>query len=496
MNIEMALPAGVRDLCACLHTAGYQTVVAGGAVRDHLLGMPPHDWDVATAATPTDVRRVLTGVEFYTTPTAQTHGNIVALLEDGQQVEITTFRQDVACDGRHATVAFASTVEADLARRDFTVNALAWEPATGRLYGPDDGNPGGALRDLEQRVVRFVGDPVERIRQDKTRLLRGPYLEGKLGGELEPASLQAIVEAVGTREWWRQLKFEAVRDNLFKSMALPGAGKILRRWDEVGLLAAYFPELVPLQRLLQNAHHDPEAFDDRQGRLHTTVWAHTLLAVDQAQRPELPFPFVQVPYFERDLGLGGYSASWAMLRWALLWHDAGKADTWGWKSGYGFTFHGHGEHGADIVGPLVLEAPGRRAKWPMDQRLARQLLLAVHEHDRMPQPDWSPAAIRRWARDIGYENVEWLLAVRAADWGAIKGLAGQVPGLVARVRQAVAETGPTRASAPLITGHDVMEHLGLGPGPQVRAALEKVQAYLDEHPAAGRAELLAVLPNL
>src|SRR5690606_14370270 len=150
-------PQAVREITRRLEEAGYQTWAVGGAVRDAVLGLPAGDWDLATRARPHEVRRLFRR----TVPIGIEHGTVGVLGRDGVLYEVTTFRRDVETFGRHAVVEFADTVEEDLARRDFTLNALAWHPLTAELK-----DPFGGLRDLEERRLRTVGRPEERFAED------------------------------------------------------------------------------------------------------------------------------------------------------------------------------------------------------------------------------------------------------------------------------------------------------------------------------------------
>src|SRR5919199_5832788 len=148
-------PETVREIARRLERAGFEAWCVGGAVRDALLGHPHLDWDLATSATPGEVQRLFRR----TVPVGLEFGTVGVLDRNGTMHEVTTFRRDVRTDGRHAEVEFGASLEDDLARRDFTINAVAYRPATGALADPFDG-----LGDLARRVVRAVGDPPERMR--------------------------------------------------------------------------------------------------------------------------------------------------------------------------------------------------------------------------------------------------------------------------------------------------------------------------------------------
>ncbi|HTG53515.1 MAG TPA: CCA tRNA nucleotidyltransferase, partial [Gemmatimonadaceae bacterium] len=177
-------PGVVRDIARTLEDAGFETWCVGGAVRDALLGHAHLDWDLATAATPPQVRRLFKR----TVPVGIKFGTIGVLDPKGTMHEVTTFRRDVRTDGRHAEVEFGASLEEDLARRDFTVNAIAYSPSRKELRDPFDGRG-----DLARKVIRAVGDAEARMREDRLRALRAIRFAARFGFEIEPATWQAIV---------------------------------------------------------------------------------------------------------------------------------------------------------------------------------------------------------------------------------------------------------------------------------------------------------------
>ena len=231
------------DIAGRLEGAGYSTWCVGGAVRDAILGHSHLDWDLATAATPEQVREIFghrrtipVGIEF---------GTVGVLDRDGILHEVTTFRRDVATDGRHATVAFGATIDEDLARRDLTINAIAYHPATGELR-----DPYGGLRDIEHRVVRAVGDPDARMQEDRLRALRALRFAGRLGFMLDPATWNAIVASA---PHLTRLSAERVKQEIEKTLEqVARPAEAFRLWRECGALSVLVPQL---------AHTPAAAFD-------------------------------------------------------------------------------------------------------------------------------------------------------------------------------------------------------------------------------------------
>src|SRR5690606_15815195 len=181
--MDLHPPAAVREIARRLEDAGYETWAVGGAVRNAVLGLPPGDWDLATRARPPEVRRLFRR----TVPIGIEHGTVGVLGRDRVLYEVTTFRRDVETTGRHAVVEFADSVIEDLARRDFTCNALAWHPLRGELLDPFSG-----LEDLRAGWLRTVGAPDERFAEDYLRVLRALRFAGRLRTAIEPRTWDAL----------------------------------------------------------------------------------------------------------------------------------------------------------------------------------------------------------------------------------------------------------------------------------------------------------------
>lgn len=228
-------PPAVRWIARKLEDAGYDTWAVGGAVRDELLGRHSGDWDLATRARPEEMRRLFRR----TVPLGMEHGT-VGVLKDGTLYEVTTFRRDVETDGRHAVVVFADTIEDDLGRRDFTINAVAWHPLREELL-----DPFGGLADMGRRVLRTVGRPDERFREDYLRILRCFRFAGLFDLEIEAETWIALRSLVGHLT---SLSAERIRDELIKVLdADPSPGRSLGLYADSGALAVLYPELDALR---------------------------------------------------------------------------------------------------------------------------------------------------------------------------------------------------------------------------------------------------------
>lgn len=218
-----------------LEKAGFETWAVGGAIRDVLLGLPSGDWDLTTRARPKQIRRVFRR----TVPIGIEHGTVGVLSEDGTMFEVTTFRRDVETDGRHAVVAFADHIEEDLARRDFTINAIAWHPLREELL-----DPYGGLADLQAGVLRAVGDPSRRFAEDHLRVLRAIRFASRFGLEVEPGTWDALCGAVSRLG---DLSAERIRDELLKVLdSDPRPSVAMGLYRSSGALGLLYPELETL----------------------------------------------------------------------------------------------------------------------------------------------------------------------------------------------------------------------------------------------------------
>jgi tRNA nucleotidyltransferase (CCA-adding enzyme) len=231
--MKLRPPEGVSEIVSRLERAGYETWCVGGAVRDALLGHPHLDWDFATAATPKQVmavfkRTVPVGIEF---------GTVGVFDSDGTMHEVTTFRRDVNTDGRHAVVEFGVSLDDDLARRDFTVNAIAYHPKSEELRDPFNGHA-----DLKQGIIRAVGTASERMREDRLRALRGIRFAARFTFAIEPATWAAIRASA---PHMGRLSPERVKQELEKTMEQVERPSVaLERWREAGFLTELVPSIA------------------------------------------------------------------------------------------------------------------------------------------------------------------------------------------------------------------------------------------------------------
>ncbi len=227
------IPDEVLEIARTLEDAGHEAWCVGGALRDGLLGHPHSDYDFATSATPAQV----TALFRRTAPVGEKYGTVGVIDRLRVVHEVTTFRRDVTTDGRHAVVAYGVSLEDDLARRDFTINAIAYHPLRGEWR-----DPFGGRDDLARRLIRAVGQPAERFREDYLRILRGLRFAARLGFTVEPATWAAALAAA---PGLAQLSAERVRDEWFKGLRTARSpAELVELWLRVGAADRWLPELA------------------------------------------------------------------------------------------------------------------------------------------------------------------------------------------------------------------------------------------------------------
>lgn len=237
MPTRLAPPAAIKEICSKLERAGHEAWCVGGAVRDALLGIPTLDWDIATSAHPEQVQKLFRR----TIPVGIQFGTVGVLDRDGVLHEVTTFRHDVETDGRHAVVKYGASLDEDLARRDFTINAIAVHAERLEVRDPFKGR-----EDLERGILRCVGVASERMREDRLRALRALRFAGRFGFTIEPATWDAIKESA---PHLGRLSMERVKQELEKVMEqIARPAETLERYREAGVFATLIPSLADAPR--------------------------------------------------------------------------------------------------------------------------------------------------------------------------------------------------------------------------------------------------------
>lgn len=433
MSIEKSdVPEIVISVCASLKRRGFDAYVVGGAVRDALLNRKSSDWDVTTSATPDQVMTMFN----HTIPTGIKHGTVTVAVA-GNRIEVTTMRKEgMYADGRHPlSVCFVEDIETDLARRDFTVNAIAYDPIDDRLV-----DPFGGREDLTERIIRTVGDPDRRFAEDRLRMLRAIRIGCMLGFTIERNTLQAITRNSSSIV---SISAERIRDEFVKLMSCdrPSAGIELLR--TTGLLEHIIPELLEGYGMQQNRYH---AY---------TVYDHNLRTADALPDGRL-------------------------LRIAGLLHDVGKP-----RVKQEEHFYGHERVGASIARDVLTRLRFSRRDVDLISHLIRQ-------HMFQYTPEWSDAAVRRFIRRVGVEHLDDLFELRRADRaGSDRPEDTGLGELIDRVRR-VLSTGDCLTVRDLaVNGDDIRRLLKAGmPQAVIGSVLKRLLDEVIEDPSLNHRDVL------
>ena len=449
-DIASAVPDVVLRLLETLWEHGHAAFVVGGSVRDVLMGRPAVDWDLATSARPEETEAL-----FPDTLYENAFGTVAVATDDPAvgEVEITTFRSDhdYADFRRPHHVEFTDSIVEDLARRDVTVNAIAWGAPGG---GPGPGgvpflvDPFEGQADIAARILRTVGDPRARFEEDALRMLRIVRFAATLGFGVDAATLAGIQSRAGLA---RHLSGERIATELGKILAAPVPSVGLRLLADTGLLAVLSQELGAQRGIPQNKI----AGED--------LWDHTMRAVDAAA--------TQPPY----------------LRLAALLHDIGKPATM--ADG---RFLGHDEVGAELA-----EAFLERLRWPRHERDIVVHLIRHHMYGYLPT--WSDAAVRRFIAKVGRDALDDLFLLREADnvgsgWGREESDLAEIR---ARVDRQLARGVVLDLRDLAVDGDVLMAELDLRPSPELGALLHALLERAVADPTINtRPRLLALARSL
>ena len=435
------LPAQVGRVLRTLGDAGHEAALVGGVVRDRLRGesmRASDDWDAASSARPEEVAALFDDATW-----ENRFGTVT--IRGEPTVEVTSYRTEGGYRDhrRPDDVRFGASIEQDLARRDFTINAMAWLPTDletgrGRVLDPHDG-----ARDLESGVLRTVGDPRERFSEDALRLVRAARFAGRFGLAIDPGTEEAIRELAPTVA---TVSAERVRDELLRMLGDAAPSGALRLLERLGLLPLILPELTALRGVPQAKVVPGDALD------------HALASVDAA------------PAGDAD------------LRLAALLHDVGKATTQ--ADGH---FIGHDRVGAELAAQAF-----HRLRVPSSMSAAA--VEAIRHHMYAYDDSWTDAAVRRFIRRVGEPHLALLFALRRAD-NAASGV-GPAPEenqveLERRIAVELARSPDLLIRNRLaIDGNDLQSELGYEPGPRIGRVLDRlIEAVLDD-PSLNRREAL------
>ncbi len=355
----MFLPETIKFFITRLNTFGYEAYVVGGAVRDELSGVKVHDYDLTTSAKTEEVKRVFADCKVIAT--GEKHGTLT-VVKNGTFIEITTFRTEKAySDSRHPDgVTFVTSLEEDLKRRDFTINAMAYSPEKGLI------DIFGGLDDIKNKIIRTVGEPKERFGEDALRILRAVRFEAQTGFDIEENTKRAMLETKGLLQ---KVSVERIFSELTKILTAPYAAKAL--FNEREIIFEVLPEIAP-----------EDGFEQKSLSHLYTVYEHTVKAVEN--------------------GKGGNEE----VMWALLMHDSGKPYTFYIDDDGRGHFPGHMQKGTEITRDTL-----KRLKAPT--RFINHVAVLVENHDRSYDDD--KYRIKKFMSEYGKDLFAELLKVKAAD---------------------------------------------------------------------------------
>lgn len=357
--MTMDMPKNVDTAINLLQSAGFEAYAVGGCVRDSLLGKTPNDWDITTSAKPENMKSVF--ADFHCIDTGIKHGTVTVVI-DGEPLEITTFRLDGEYeDNRHPkSVTFTSDLGADLGRRDFTVNAMAYSKKTGTV------DLFGGQNDLKNKIIRCVGDPDRRFNEDALRILRALRFASALDFEIEEKTAQSLLKNCALLG---NISEERIAKELLKLVCGKGAKRILT--DFAPVLFEILPELQPMYK---NSHDNPHHCYD--------IYEHTLIAVESID----PEP---------------------TLRFAMLLHDCGKPAVKKFDENGVAHFYGHQRISAEISAQIL-------ARLKVSNKFRDEILFLVSNHDRWELYE-NTEKMPRYLSKFGLDGVLKLLKVMRAD---------------------------------------------------------------------------------
>jgi len=441
----MIIPKEVKSIIGKLEKAGFDSYIVGGCSRDFLIGQDPNDWDVTTLAKPEEIQKIFPN-NFYEnkflTVTVQTKSKDPKLKE----IEVTTFRSEAKyTDKRHPDeIRFSKTIEEDLARRDFTINAIALRlvKSSYEIIDPFNGE-----EDIKNRIIKAVGKADDRFSEDALRLMRASRLATILGFQIEEKTKQAIIKNAGSLKF---ISIERIRDEFIKIIVSDKAAEGVELLRSLGLLKYIVPELEEGYKVGQNKHHIYDCYE------------HNLLSLKYAVKERFSLE----------------------IRLASLFHDIAKPRV---KRGEGkdSTFYNH-----EIVGAKMTARILERLKFPRNQ--AEKITRLVRYHlFYYNVGEVGDSSVRRLVRNVGSENIEDLLKVRMADRIG-SGVPKAEPYKLRHLKYVMDKVSQDPLSPKMlkINGNDIIKTLNLKPSLKIGQILDILLGYALEDPKKNKKEFL------
>ncbi len=428
----------LKEIASIFDKAGFSVYLVGGAVRDWLLGKACTDLDIATDALPEQVQRLFKK----TIPTGIEHGTVTVLYK-GEKIECTTFRCEADYgDGRRPdAVRYVRTIEEDLSRRDFTMNAVAVSLKDGSVTDPF----GGAAA-VKAKEIRAVGDPVLRFTEDGLRPIRCIRFAAQLGFSIEESTFKAIPE---TLHICKKISIERFRDEFIKILQTENPVNAFILMEKTGILELFLPELSGCRSVEQKGRHRFDVLD------------HCLLACGAAPKDDLT------------------------VRLAALFHDIGKPAVRSVNEYGEYTFYKHEQASAQLAEQIM-----KRLKFPNKETEAVCRLVGLHMFHYTE--DWSDAAVRRFIAHAGAENLPRLFALRRADGFAITGRETDPRRLLSlqkRIDVVLQEKNALTLKDLAVNGNDLIA-MGIPAGQKIGILLKKLMEAVLEDPAQNTKERL------
>ncbi len=442
------LPSTLKKMNSFFEQAGFEAYLVGGAVRDMLMNKPASDWDVATNATPQQVMSIFRKV----IPTGIEHGTVTVIFQ-GEHIEVTTFRTEADySDGRHPdSVEYAATIEEDLSRRDFTMNAIAVNLRDGSVV-----DPFGGKDDIKKKLIRCVGEPLERFSEDGLRPVRALRFAAQLGFQIEDKTLEAIPKRLDVTE---KVAVERFHDELLKMLKSPMPSIGLHLMEETGVMKIFLPELLSCRGVEQKGFHNFDVLD------------HLYYSCDgtDKDKPE--------------------------VRLAALFHDIGKPLVRALGKDGVYTFYQHEAASAKMAQKIL-------DRLHFSRQTTTYVCHLIAQHMFFYEPHWTDAAVRRFLVRIKYSEYEHVLEdlfdLRRGDLFGMNRITAPAEQLIAfqkRIEAVLEKDNALTLKNIAVNGKDLMA-AGIPAGKQLGIILNELfETVLDDPAMNTKEKLLIVAKN-
>lgn len=436
--MDYSLPSEVNEILNKFTQAGFQIYIVGGAVRDLLMRNEVSDWDFTTDAHPEEILKLFPQ-GFY-----DNKFGTVGLETKLGIFEITTMRKEgIYKDYRHPTqVGWTNKIEEDLARRDFAINALALT-ADNQIVDPFEGQT-----DIKNKIIKTVGDPSQRFKEDALRLMRAIRIAAQLKFEIDAKTMGAIKE---NAHLIKEIANERIRDELFKILSSDDPYEGIVKLKETGLLQIILPELQSCFGIVQEGPKHDRVYD---------IGEHSLLTLKFTPSAD------------------------SLIRFAALLHDIGKVETVKTAPDGNVTFYNHDVAGGQLSFKIAKRFNLSKKQTDKLYRLIRWHLFTVDERQ-------TDSAIRRFIKNVGVENIDDMMALRIGDrlgGGTQKAVSWRMEEFTERIKEVLKK--PFSISDLKVNGNDVMKELNIKPGPRVGEILQKLFEEILEDPSKNKRDYL------